>query len=69
MLILSNLIGWKKKFYTSVNSMSMNIGITFLPQTPDMYNYVNKKDFADKVGIIRNESLFLWIVWLCKLLQ
>ena len=34
-----------------------------------MYNNVNKKkcDFDDKVGVLRNELLFLWILSMCKL--
>ena len=31
-----------KKFYTSANSMSRNLGTIFLPQVPKMYNNVNK---------------------------
>ena len=32
----------EKKFYTSINSMSRNLGTIFLPLTPKMYNNVDK---------------------------
>ena len=48
--------------------MSRNLGTIFLPPAPKIYNDVNNKkkqkknnDFNDKVGIIRNELLFMWI--------
>ena len=35
----------EKTFYTSINSMSMNFGIIFLPPTPKMCNNVGKRKF------------------------
>ena len=32
----------EKKFYTSINSMSRNLGTIFLPLAPKMYNKVDK---------------------------
>ena len=32
----------EKKFYTLINSMSMNLGTIFLPPDPKMYNNVVK---------------------------
>ena len=32
----------EKKFYTSINSMSRNLGTIFLPLAPKMYNNVDK---------------------------
>ena len=48
-------------FYTSIASMSRNFGTIFLPPAPKMGNNLEKKkiDYDDKVGIIRNEILFL----------
>ena len=42
MLILLKLIGWRKRFYTSINSMSRNLGTIFLPPAPKMCNDVDK---------------------------
>ena len=48
-----------KKFYTSINSISRNLGTIFLLPAPKMYNNIDKKyDFDDKVGIIRNELFY-----------
>ena len=57
----------EQKCYTSINFMSRNHGTIFLPPAPKIYNNVDKYDFDDKVGIIRNELLFLMILSLCKL--
>ena len=38
--------------------LSRNLGTIFLPPASKMYNYVDKNDFDDKVGIISNELLF-----------
>ena len=48
----------EKKFYISINSMSINLRTIFLPPAPEMCKY----DFDDKVGIVRNELSFLWIL-------
>ena len=32
----------EKEFYTSIKSMSMNLGTIFLPPAPNMYNNVDK---------------------------
>ena len=32
----------EKKFYTSINSMSRNLGTIFLPQAPKIYSNVDK---------------------------
>ena len=45
----------EKKFYTSINSMSRNLGTIFFPPVPKMCNDVDKnKIFYDKIGITRN---------------
>ena len=44
----------KKKFYTSLNSTSKNLGTIFLPSAPKVCNNVDK----NKIGIIRNELSF-----------
>ena len=74
------LFDWlEKKVYTSINSMSRNLETIFLPPAPKTYNNFDKKnmesiskkkkknDLHDKVGIIRNKLLFLWILSMCKL--
>ena len=54
-MLFSNLDWLEKKFYTSINSMSMTLGICFLPPASKMCNNVDKKKrFDGKVGIIRN---------------
>ena len=46
----------EKKFYTSINSMSRNLGTIFLSPAPNMYNNVDKNTILmTKVGIIWNE--------------
>ena len=36
------------KFYTSINSMSMNLGIIFLPLAPNLCNNVDKNKILMK---------------------
>ena len=55
-----------EKVYTLINSMSRNLGTICLPPAPKIYNTVDKNMiFVTKVGIIRNELLFLWIYLIC----
>ena len=56
-----------KKFYTLINSLSRNLGTIFLLPASYLCNNVYKNKILIKVGIIRNESLFLWILLMCKL--
>ena len=53
-----------------INSMSKNLRTIFLLPAAKMCNNGDKNKMDDyKVGIIRNEILFLWIYSMCKLRQ
>ena len=53
--------------YTSINSVSKNLGATFLPPALKIHNYFdNNEIFHDRVEIIRNELIYLWILSMCK---
>ena len=63
-LLLVALLGlFCLPFYTFINSMSRNLGTIFLQLVPKTNHDVNKNMiFNDKVGIMKNELTFLWIL-------
>ena len=48
----------EKKFYILINSMSRNLGTTFLPPAPKMYNKIDKNKLSKMNNKIDKNKLF-----------